>query len=72
MRIALLLAFVSLSLAPLDAQVELPVSPLEINPLLIGSTAPALVLTGVDNEPFDLTAAVKSSPTILVYYRGGW
>jgi len=72
MRLALILIFLSFSLSPLNAQEELPVSPLDVNPLLIGSPVPALIITDANNEPFDLAVAVKAKPTILVYYRGGW
>ncbi len=72
MRITIILAFILLPLANLSAQGALPSSASEIQPILVGSNIPTVILTDVNNEPFDLMAAVKSKPTILVYYRGGW
>ncbi len=72
MRIAPVLAIILLPLACLVGQEALPSSATEIQPILVGSSIPTVILTDVNNEPFDLMAAVKSKPTILVYYRGGW
>lgn len=44
-----------------------------IKPLPVGAKMPANrhVLTK-EGKPFDLTAAVASKPTVLIFYRGGW
>ncbi|MFA7236370.1 MAG: peroxiredoxin-like family protein [Phycisphaeraceae bacterium] len=43
-----------------------------VRPAPVGATAPSAVLRTVDGEPFDLTHAYHASPTILIFYRGGW
>lgn len=47
-------------------------SPKEIHPLLLESKIPKLTLTTAKRHFFDLHAAIREKPTILVYYRGGW
>lgn len=43
-----------------------------VRPAPVGATAPTAVLKTVDGQPFDLTRAYHASPTILIFYRGGW
>lgn len=43
-----------------------------IRPLLIGASAPELVLLTGEAKPFDLGQAMARKPTLLVLYRGGW
>ncbi len=33
---------------------------------------PQITVTGQDGNPFDLTAAVRAQPSVLIFYRGGW
>ncbi len=56
----------------LQGQAPLPQSPSDVHPLMIGATIPAVTVATADGEAFDLLAAVKARPTVLVYYRGGW
>lgn len=44
----------------------------EVNLLMIGQPIPAVPLSTVDGENFDLSAAAKEQPLILIFYRGGW
>jgi peroxiredoxin len=53
-----------MSLIPEDAQ--------EIRPLLVNATIPQVTLTDTDGQPFDVNAAVRQQPAILLFYRGGW
>ncbi len=50
-----------------------PGSPDAICALLPGEAVPA-GLQALDREghPFDLDAALHDSPTLLIFYRGGW
>ncbi len=43
-----------------------------VQPLLIGAKPPALTLKTGDGSDFDLTGAFSKSPTVLIFYRGGW
>ncbi len=43
-----------------------------VHPAPVGADAPTDVLRTVDGETFDLAAAYAASPTVLVFYRGGW
>jgi hypothetical protein len=49
-----------------------PTAPNKICPLPIGSPVPQINLQTLAAEPFDLHARLKSKPTILIYFRGGW
>ena len=51
---------------------RVPNAPTAICPLPIGSPVPAMTLQTQDGRPFDLAAALKAKPTILIYFRGGW
>lgn len=51
---------------------QIPNSAVDICPILIGTTVPKLILTTVDEKPFDLNTAITKKPTILIFYRGGW
>src|SRR5258707_15302521 len=49
-----------------------PLSPLNVCPLLVGMAIPQVALRTVNNEAFDLNSAVQQQPSVLVFYRGGW
>jgi len=49
-----------------------PTSATDGRPLLIGSSVPSVNLQDVDGKPFDLGGAVKTQPTVVIFYRGGW
>ncbi|MFA6173330.1 MAG: DUF547 domain-containing protein [Kiritimatiellales bacterium] len=42
------------------------------NPAAVGSPVPPLVLHTASGDSFDLSAAVKKQPAVLIFYRGGW
>jgi len=47
-------------------------SPERICPLLNGAKIPEITVKTTDGTMFDLAAALKTKPTVLVFYRGGW
>ena len=49
-----------------------PLKPEDISPLLTGEQIPVLSLPKSSGEMFDLNKSVSETPTILVFYRGGW
>ncbi len=49
-----------------------PLSPLDVCPLLTGTAIPQVTLRTVEDEVFDLNSAIKQQPSVLVFYRGGW
>lgn len=49
-----------------------PLKPEDISPLLVGEQIPVLQLRKSSGENFDLNKSVSETPTILVFYRGGW
>jgi peroxiredoxin len=51
---------------------QFPEDPQTVRPLLANATIPQFVLTNTDGRPFDVNAAVRERPTILLFYRGGW
>jgi len=44
----------------------------DISPLLIGEVLPSASLQDADGNRIELRSILKSKPTILVFYRGGW
>jgi hypothetical protein len=51
---------------------HIPEDPQAIRPLLVNATIPQLTLTDTAGQPFDVNAAVRQRPTILLFFRGGW
>jgi peroxiredoxin len=51
---------------------QVPEDPQRIRPLLVNATIPQLTLPDTNGQPFDVNAAVRERPTILLFYRGGW
>lgn len=49
-----------------------PLKPEDVSPLLAGEQIPVLSLPKSSGEMFDLNKSVSETPTILVFYRGGW
>jgi hypothetical protein len=49
-----------------------PTAPDQVRPLLIGSALPDVEITNLDGESAPLADVVLGSPTLLVFYRGGW
>lgn len=49
-----------------------PLNAEDVSPLLAGEKIPVLQLRKSSGEPFDLNKSVSETPTILVFYRGGW
>lgn len=41
-------------------------------PFAAGKSVPPLVLRTAADDPFDLNAAIKQRPVVLIFYRGGW
>ncbi len=71
--IVLLFSFAALSFAEQPAAVQTVATSADaICPLLIGSPVPDLTVKTVAGESFDLKAAIRSKPTVLIFYRGGW
>lgn len=51
---------------------EVPSSPTEVCPLLVGATIPDTSLRAFDDEETTLHAAVGDFRAVLIFYRGGW
>ena len=43
-----------------------------VQPLLIGTEIPDVILTRSDGSPCELAELIKSKPSIIIFYRGGW
>ena len=43
-----------------------------VQPLLIGAEIPIVVLTRSDGSPCELAELIKTKPSIIIFYRGGW
>src|SRR5690606_10518982 len=49
-----------------------PLKAEDISPLLAGEQIPVLKLPASTGKMFDLNVSVSQTPTILIFYRGGW
>jgi hypothetical protein len=47
-------------------------SPQDVCPLLNGMRIPEVVLNTAQDAAFDLSRAVRTTPAVLVFYRGSW
>ena len=43
-----------------------------VQPLLVGAEIPKVGLTGSDGSPCELAELIKTKPSIIIFYRGGW
>ena len=46
--------------------------PDDVWPLPVGANVPSMTLQTFAGKTFDLSAAIKARPTVLIFYRGGW
>ena len=51
---------------------DVPTSPREIRPLLIGATIPDVTVRDAAGADVALKDVFRKEPTILIVYRGGW
>lgn len=51
---------------------EVPDNAGDVNPIKIGTQLPPITLPERDGKAFDLNASLKTKPTVLIFYRGGW
>lgn len=56
----------------LKVKAQLPDNAEDISPLLYGETIPDISLTTIDENKTTIKEIVKTKPTILLIYRGGW
>jgi len=59
-----------ISNTPLMAQV--PANAEDIAPLLVGETMPDVQVTTLDGKAANFLDLVKTKPTVVIFYRGGW
>ena len=43
-----------------------------VQPLLVGAEIPKVGLTRSDGSPCELAELIKTKPSIIIFYRGGW
>ncbi|MBT6147435.1 MAG: hypothetical protein HN712_02020 [Gemmatimonadetes bacterium] len=74
MKWIFVLALAGALCAPVSAEptAELPATPQQVQPLLIGSRAPGGVWPDATGADFDLQVAMDGRPTIMVFYRAHW
>jgi peroxiredoxin len=51
---------------------EVPKSPNDVSPLLIGEEIPDVKLADLNGSNIGLKDITKKKPTVLIFYRGGW
>lgn len=64
-------AFSSVSAAA-DKREDIHASAEEVQPLLIGMTAPSFTVRDVSNQVVNFEAGEQARPIVLSFYRGGW
>lgn len=64
--------YMSIATDTIKMTASVPLKPEDISPLLAGEQIPVLQLPKSSGEMFDLNKSVSETPTILVFYRGGW
>ena len=42
------------------------------HPIGVGTVVPTGPLLDIDGHPFDLSASIRATPSVLIFYRGGW
>jgi peroxiredoxin len=43
-----------------------------VRPLLVGAEIPSVSLTRRDGSPCELAELIKTKPSVIIFYRGGW
>ncbi len=71
MKLTLMLLSCVLAL-PVMRAMPLAESAETVTPIAVGSESPQVTVLTTDGESFDLGAAVRDQPTVLIFYRGGW
>jgi peroxiredoxin len=51
---------------------DIPQTPTDVSPLLIGEKIPAITLPDITGTCVSLAELVSKQPTVLIFYRGGW
>lgn len=78
MRFLLILAFLSLALftQPLAAiepnEGKPPTDASQVSPLSVGASIPDITIRNAENKPVQIRSLISQSPTLLIFYRGGW
>ena len=54
------------------ASTALAASAMDLRPLMIGQPIPDVGLRTAEGKAFDLQAAAKNQPLVVIFYRGGW
>ena len=44
----------------------------KVCPLLVGAETPSVSLIRRDGSPCELAELIKTKPSIIIFYRGGW
>jgi peroxiredoxin len=59
-------------LVKFEAGAEIAKGQKRVRPMLVGEMVPNVVIKDTKNRPISVATVVKSQPTILIFYRGGW
>ena len=50
----------------------IPNSGKDIRPILLDATVPEMTVRDDDGNIFDINGAIRKTPTILLFFLGGW
>lgn len=71
-RPLLTLLFAAVALTSAAVSADVPTDPFDVQPLLVGSKAPAFEARNADGSPFSFDPERLDKNTIVLFYRGGW
>lgn len=64
--------FICALIAIYSLHAEVPDSPNKVKPLEIGSSVPEVAVNTTAGESVQLEELTKGTPSVLIFYRGGW
>jgi peroxiredoxin len=70
MKLKVITSIILFSCTTIFAQI--PKSPNDISPLLIGEKIPNSILLSINNDSLSSDKLFQEKPSVLLFYRGGW
>ncbi len=65
-------ALAALLCLPLVAPAAVPDDATKVQPVKVGTEAPAFTVRSADGSPYRFAVGERTAPAVLIFYRGGW